>query len=71
LQLKKPLKTDLVAVSIPYGERELGKMAREIDGKWDPDVKLWYIPVDSIKGTELERHIILDAKAKRKTYKSI
>jgi len=30
-------------------------------GKWDPDVKLWYIQHEKIKGTELEKHIILDA----------
>ncbi len=51
----------LVPVRIAYGERELGKMAKMMGGKWDPDVKLWYIPYGKIKGTELEKHIILDA----------
>ncbi len=33
-------------------------------GKWDPDVKLWYIQYGKIKGTELEKHMIVDAKEK-------
>ena len=55
---------DLVPVRISYGERDLGKMAKAMGGKWDPDVKLWYIRFGKIKGTELEKHIILDASAK-------
>jgi len=51
----------VVPVKIEYGERQLGKMARSAGGKWDPDVKLWYIQYGKIKGTELEQHIILDA----------
>ncbi|WP_246125818.1 hypothetical protein [Geobacter argillaceus] len=55
----------LVPVQIAYGEKDLGKMARSAGGRWDPDVKLWYIPYSKIKGTELEKHIILDAKQKQ------
>jgi hypothetical protein len=29
-----------------------------------PEVKLWYIPYGKIKGSELEKHIILDATQK-------
>lgn len=60
-------KTDetLIPVQIAYGETKLGKMARSAGGKWDPDVKLWYILYDKIKGTELEQHIILDAGNKK------
>jgi hypothetical protein len=54
----------VVPVRIQYGEKELGKMARSSGGKWDPKVKLWYIPYGKIKGTELEQHIILDTKEK-------
>jgi len=54
----------LVPVRISYGERELGRMAKTMGGKWDPDVKLWYIQHGKIKGTELEKHIILDAGMK-------
>ena len=55
----------LVPVTIPYGERELGRMAKALGGRWDPDVKLWYIPKAKVKGTELEKHIILDIGKKR------
>lgn len=54
----------LVPVRISYGQRELGIMAKTMGGKWDPDVKLWYIQHGKIKGTELEKHIILDAEMK-------
>lgn len=56
----------LAPVSIPYGERKLGIMAKAMGGRWDPDVKLWYIPAGKVKGTELEKHLILDAKMKKK-----
>jgi hypothetical protein len=55
----------LVPESIPYRERELGRMAKALGGGWDPDVKLWYIPKGKVKGTELEKHIILDAEMKK------
>jgi hypothetical protein len=54
----------LVPVTITYGERELGRMAKSLGGKWDSDVKLWYIPMDKVQGTELEKHIILDKEKK-------
>lgn len=50
-----------VPVKIVYGETELGKMARKLGGKWDADVKLWFVEYGKIKGTELEKHIVLDA----------
>ena len=55
-----------VPVRIAYGEAELGKMARKMGGKWAADVKLWYIEYGKIKGTELEKHIVLDASRKNK-----
>ena len=56
----------VVPVRIEYGEKQLGKMARSAGGKWNPEVKLWYIQYGNIKGTELETHMILDAKEKNK-----
>jgi hypothetical protein len=55
----------LVSVRIAYGEKQLGKMARSLGGKWDPDVKLWFVQFGKIKGTELETHMILDAGMKK------
>ena len=66
-QLPAPLQsTDdaLIPVSIAYGELELGRMAKALGGKWDADVKLWYIQRGKAKGTALEKHIILDALEK-------
>lgn len=55
----------LVPVQIAYGEKELGKLARTAGGKWDGDVKLWYIRYGNAKGTALEKHILLDATLKQ------
>jgi len=41
-------------------------MAKKMRGRWDPEVRLWYIPFKGIKGTALEKHIILDALLKNK-----
>ena len=65
--VKKKTDEMLVPVQIAYGATKLGKMARSAGGEWDPDVKLWYIQYDKIKGTELEQHIILDAGKKKTT----
>ncbi|MDA8099885.1 MAG: hypothetical protein M0042_09680 [Nitrospiraceae bacterium] len=60
--------TDLVPVHIGFSDtpsREIAKMAK---GRWDPEQKLWFIRYGRIKGTPLEKHIILDAFSKsRKT----
>lgn len=53
--------TDLVPVYIGFSDtasRELAKAAR---GRWDPEQRLWLIRYGKIKGTELEKHIIVDA----------
>jgi hypothetical protein len=55
----------VVPLKIEYGEKLLGKMARSFGGRWDPDVKLWFVQFGKIKGTELETHIILDAEMKK------
>ena len=62
---RMPADDALVPVQITYGERELGKMAKTLGGKWDPDVKLWNIRYGAIKGTDLEKHILLDASLKK------
>jgi hypothetical protein len=54
----------IVPVRIAYAERELMKFAKAARGRWDPDVKLWYVSYGKIKGTELEQHMVLDANEK-------
>lgn len=43
-----------------YFQRELGKMAKAMGGKWGADVKLWYVQRGKNKGTELQKHIHID-----------
>ena len=54
----------IVALHIGYGEQELRKLSKSLGGTWDAQVKLWHIKYGMIKGTELEKHIILDAEHK-------
>jgi len=51
-------------VQIAYGEKELGKLIKSLGGRWDSDVRLWYVTYGKIKGTVLEKHIIFDASGK-------
>jgi hypothetical protein len=44
--------------------QELKRLQRIYEGvnpQFTSDVRLWYIPLGKSKGTELEKHIILDA----------
>jgi hypothetical protein len=49
-----------VPVRIRYNESDLKNLARTAGGKWSPEKRLWFIPFGRIKGTELEKHIVLD-----------
>jgi len=51
--------TDLVSVFIGFSDRASREIAKAAKGRWDPDQKLWLIQYGRIKGTELEKHIIL------------
>lgn len=63
--------TDLVPVNIGFSDAASREIAKAAKGRWDPDQKLWMIRFGRIKGTELEKHIILDAFPKTGTKKSI
>jgi hypothetical protein len=52
---------DLVPVRIAYAEEDLINCAKMAKGRWNPDVRLWFIRYGKIKGTVLEKHILLDA----------
>jgi hypothetical protein len=54
-----------VPVRIGYGEKALREKAKSAQGKWDPEAKAWYIEYGKIKGTELEKHIILEIKVSK------
>ena len=65
----------LVPVRIGFAENTLQEKARAARGRWDPAVKLWFILYGKIKGTVLEKHIVLDASTmeliKQKAYNTI
>lgn len=52
---------EIVPVHIAYTEEALKQMAKNANGRWDPKAKLWRIPYGKVKGTLLEKHLILDA----------
>ena len=58
---KKFSDNDLVPIRINYDEKEMMSSARAAKGRWNPDKRLWYIRYENIKGTPLEKHIVLDA----------
>lgn len=68
---KKSEDDRIVPVQIAFSETTLINIAKKMGGRWDPEVKLWYIQSSKIKGTVLEKHIILDASMKNKASKSI
>lgn len=54
----------LVPVRIGFHDSALRDQAKAAKGKWDPEEKAWYIEYGKIKGTELEKHIILQTQVK-------
>ena len=52
---------DLVPVRIGFSEKGLIESAKAAKGRWNPDKRLWFIRYGKIKGTALEKHIVLDA----------
>jgi hypothetical protein len=53
--------SDLVPVQIGYAEKDLIAAAKAAKGRWNPVERLWFIRYGNIRGTNLEKHIILDA----------
>ena len=51
----------IVPVRIAFAESAFKQMAKAAGGRWDPEARLWFIPYREIKGTALEKHIVLDA----------
>jgi hypothetical protein len=50
-----------VLVRIGFAESALRESAKAAKGRWDPEKKLWFFKYGNIKGTVLEKHIVLDA----------
>lgn len=51
----------LVPVRIGFTDNASREKAKAARGRWDPEAKLWFIRFGKIKGTSLEKHIVLDA----------
>jgi len=49
----------LVPVRIGYADTALREQAKSARGKWNPEARAWYIQYGKIKGTDLEKFIIL------------
>jgi len=50
-----------VPVRIGFTEKDLIESAKAAKGRWNLEVKLWFIRHGTNKGTKLEKHIKLDA----------
>lgn len=61
----------LVPVRIDFSDSALREKAKAARGRWDPEVRLWFIRYGKIKGTNLEKHIVLDAFPTEKKPKSM
>jgi hypothetical protein len=48
---------DVVPVSVAYGEMELHEQLRKLRARWEPQLKVWFVPYGSIRGTALEARI--------------
>lgn len=58
---RKLTDNDLVPVRIRFTEKDLKELAKAAKGRWNPEIKLWFIRFGKIKGTALGKHIVLDA----------
>jgi len=51
----------VVALRIEGYETELRKKVKTAGGKWRPEMRLWFVRYGDIAGTDLEKHIHIDA----------
>jgi hypothetical protein len=52
---------DLVAVRISCDDTASRDAAKTARSRWGPEKKLWFVRYGKVKGTILEKHIVLDA----------
>ena len=55
----------LVPVRIGFRDIALRDQAKAAQGTWDPEAKAWNIEYGKIKGTELEKFIIVETRVKQ------
>ena len=49
--------SDMVPVSVAFDETVFRDRLRKMRARWDPQVKLWFVPYRLIRGTDLETRI--------------
>jgi len=49
---------DMVPVSVAFDEVELRQQLRRMKGRWDAEIKMWFVRYGLIRGTELESRIM-------------
>jgi hypothetical protein len=57
----------LVPLRISASDLPLRAMVKAAGGRWNPDEQLWFVRYGNIAGTQLERHIPVDANRTGKT----
>ncbi len=55
----------LVPVRIGFRDTALRDQAKSAQGKWNPEAKAWYIEYGKIKGTELEKFVIVQTRVNK------
>jgi len=50
---------DMVPVLVSFSEKKLRDELKTFGGIWDAEDKLWYVPYGTIRGTALEKRIMM------------
>jgi len=61
--MKSYIAEEIISIIKPHRfyEKDLMESAKAAKGRWNPEARLWFIRFGKIKGTTLEKHIVLDA----------
>jgi hypothetical protein len=50
---------DIVSVVVGFGESALRDSLKAVGGRWSPEEKVWHVSYGLIRGTELEKRIVV------------
>ncbi len=54
------------SVAVNFAEKELRDSLKAVSGKWNPEEKVWDVPYGLIRGTELEKRIVVEEGKQRR-----
>jgi hypothetical protein len=57
---------NIVSVTVNFAEKELRDSLKASGGKWNPEEKVWHVPYGLIRGTELEKRIVVEEGKQRR-----